>query len=114
MNDSGDCYDLAAHTIQSVVLRAHRIPKPAVKIILLSLVTMQFCLGTGFGEYTESFSGSLDNPTLELAMGNGAGPPDFTVLRTLIVNVYKRIGHGEKLTSAYMANIFISRRDLCR
>ena len=89
MNDFGDCYDQAAHTIQSVTLRAHVIPKPAVKMMLLSLEVMQFFLRTGFGESTKSFGGSLDNPTLGLGMGNGAGPPAFTVLSTLIVNAYK-------------------------
>ena len=42
MNDFGDCYDRAAHTIQSIALRAHGIPKPAVNMMLLSLETMIF------------------------------------------------------------------------
>ena len=49
----------------------------------------------------------MDNPTLGLGMGNGAGPPDFSVLSTLIVNAYKRMGHGMKLTSADKARLFL-------
>ena len=89
MNDFGDCYDQATHIIQSVALRAHGNSKPVVKVMLLSLDTMQFCLQPGFGESTESFGGSLDNPTLGLGMGNGEGPTACAVLRTPIVNDYK-------------------------
>ena len=42
MNEFSDCYDWAARTIQSVALSAHSIPKPVVKMMLLSLELMQF------------------------------------------------------------------------
>ena len=40
-------------------------------------------------------------------MENGAGPPVFAVLNILIVNAYKGMGYGTKLTSAYMAGLFL-------
>ena len=40
-------------------------------------------------------------------MGNGAGPLAFAVLSVLIFNAYKRLGHGAKHTSAYMARVFL-------
>ena len=107
MNYSGDCYDQAAHAIQSVSLRAHGVPKPAVKMMLLFLETVQFCLRTGFGESTESFGSSLENPTLGLGMGNGACPLAFAVHSTLAVNAYKIMRYGAKLTSTYMAILFL-------
>ena len=103
MNDFGDCYDQVAHTIRSVALRADKIPKPAVKMMILPPETMQFCLQMSFRESTKSFGGSLDNPTLGLGMGNGAGPPAFAVVSTLIKDTCKRMGHEAKLMSVYMA-----------
>ena len=44
MNDFGDCYDISAHTIQSVALRVNGIPKMAVWNMLICLQTMQFFL----------------------------------------------------------------------
>ena len=107
MNNFGDCYDRSAHTIQSVALRAHGIPKEAVRNMLTCLQIMQFCVRTGFGESKELFRGTLTNPTMGLGMGNGAGPPSFTVLWVLIVNVYKRKGDGAELTLAHMARVFL-------
>ena len=49
MNDFGDCYDRSAHTIQSVALRAHGIPKEVVRNIINCLQIMQFCVRTGLG-----------------------------------------------------------------
>ena len=43
----GDCYDRSAHTIQSVALRAHGIPKEAVRNMFTCLQIMQFCVRTG-------------------------------------------------------------------
>ena len=40
-------------------------------------------------------------------MGNGVGPPAFAVLSVLIINAYKRLGHGAKFTPAYMARVFL-------
>ena len=49
----------------------------------------------------------MTNLTMGLGMRNGADPPSFTVLEVLIVNAYKRKGHGAELTSAHMARVFL-------
>jgi len=105
--DFGECYDRSAHTIQSIALQANGIPIESVKVLLICLQTMQFCLRTGFGESKEMYGGSTDSPTMGLGQGNGAAPPAWSVLSTLIVNAYKRLGHGAKLTSSYMARLFL-------
>ena len=107
MNDFGDCYDRSAHTVQAVALRANGIPKEAVRVMLTCLRLMQFFVRTGFGESEESFGGTEENPLGGLGMGSGSAPPSFAVLSVLIVNAYKRMGHGAKLTSAYMARMFL-------
>ena len=53
------------------------------------------------------FVGSLGSPTLGLGIEARAGPPAFAVLIMLIVNAYKRMGHGAKLMSAYTARLFL-------
>ena len=42
-----------------------------------------------------------------LGQGSGSSPPSFLVLSVLIVNAYRRMGHGPKLTSAYMSRLFL-------
>jgi hypothetical protein len=39
--------------------------------------------------------------------GNGTSQAAFTILNTLIINAYKRIANGAKLTSSYTARMFL-------
>ena len=105
--DLGDCYDRTAHGPMSIGLQSWGIPISAVKVLLTALQTMQFCLRTGFGESSKLYGGSKDDPLAGSGQGNGAAPPCFTNLSTLIVNAYRRLGHGAVLTSSYMSRIFI-------
>ena len=105
--DFSDCYDRTAHPPLSLALQAFRTPKAAVKVMLKSLQIMQFCLRTGFGESTQTYGGSEDNPLAGAGQGNGGAPPSFTALSTLVVNAYKRLGHGATLTSSLMARIYL-------
>ena len=75
--------------------------------MLKSLQIMQFCLQTGFGKSTQTYGGSEDNPLAGAGQGNGGAPPSFTALSTLVVNAYKRLGHGATLTSSLMARIYL-------
>ena len=75
--------------------------------MLLCLQPMKFCLRTGFGESEELYGGSLLDRTMGLGQGNTAGPSGFSCLASLAVNAYRRQGHGGKLTSTYMARVFI-------
>ena len=105
--DFSDCYDRSAHPPQSIALQAFRMPRKAAILMLRALQVMQFCLRTGFGESTQTYGGSEDDPLAGLGQGNGAAPPSFAVLSALVVNAYKRMGHGARLTSAYMARLFV-------
>ncbi len=71
-----------------------------VAMSLYALQTMNFYLKTGFGQLTMSYGGTVDDPTMDFAQGNGMAPPGFLALSTLMINVYKRLGHGVNVVGA--------------
>jgi len=66
----------------------------SVKVLLIALQTIQFCLHTGVKESKEFHDKSLDDPTFGFGQGNDAAPPAFLRLSSLIVNACKRMGNG--------------------
>ena len=68
---------------------------------------MQYCLRTGFGESSQLYGGTFDNLIAGYGQGNGMAPPSFSVLSSLVVNVYRRKGHRALLTSAYTTGMFL-------
>ena len=60
-NDFDQCYDRVGHTGQSVTRCVNSVLKEAVQMKLLAFETMAFCLQTGFGEYKQSFGGTIIN-----------------------------------------------------
>ena len=105
--DFSDCYDRVVHNIQAIGLRAFKMPKPSVNMFLMALEIMQFFLRTGHGESEQSYGGTADSPYMGLGQGNGGAPPAFTVDSVLLINAYRRLGHGATLTSALAARIFL-------
>ena len=102
----GDCYDQAAHPPTSIALQSWGIPKPAIRVLLNTMQTMQYVLKTGFGESTETYGGTADAPNSGLGQGSGASPPGFLALSSLIVNAYRRLGHGARVLSSYTRRLF--------
>ena len=105
--DFGDCYDRAAHPPTSIALQSWGIPKPAIRVLLSTMQTMQYVLKTGFGESSESYGGTVASPLSGLGQGSGASPPAFMALSALIVNAYRRMGHGARVTSSYATRLFL-------
>ncbi len=68
--------------------------------------TMQYFLKTGYGESTNSYGGTSLAPNSGLGQGSGASPPGFSALSSLIVNAYRRMGHGSKILSSYTRRLF--------
>ena len=106
-SDFGECYDRAAHAPTSIAMQAWGTPVEAIRVLFKCLMLMQFCLKTGFGESDEFYGGTEEDPNSGLGQGNGAAPPGFSGLSTLVINAYRRMGHGAKLTSAYTARLFL-------
>jgi hypothetical protein len=46
--DFKDCYDQAAHPIAAISLQSFQVPQPAINILLETMETVRFYLGTGF------------------------------------------------------------------
>jgi hypothetical protein len=99
----GDCYNRAAHPPTCIALQSWGILASAIRILLTSMQTMQYVLKTGFGESTETYSGTSTLPNSGLGQGSGASPPGFMALSLLIVNAYRRMGHGMKILLSYSA-----------
>jgi hypothetical protein len=104
--DFGSCYDRAAHPPTSIALQCWGIPKSSIRILLTTMQMMQYVLRTGFGESTESYGGTTTAPNSGLGQGSGASPPRFLALSSLIVNAYRRMGHGARITSSYTRRLF--------
>ena len=81
-------------------------PVPAVRVFLIALQTMQFCLCTGFGESEALFGGTKEHPLAGSGQGSGAAPAAFNVISALVVNAYRCMGHGARLTSSYTVHLF--------
>jgi hypothetical protein len=102
----GDCYDCAAHPPTSIALQSWGIQKCAIKVLLSSMQTMQYVLKTGFGELEECYGSTDSSPNSGLGQGTGASPPAFIALSSLIINSYRRMGHGAKIPSSYFGCMF--------
>jgi hypothetical protein len=105
--DFGDCYDRAAHPPVRIALQSWGIPPLAIRALLSAMQTMQYTLKTGFGESAESYGCTAMLPNSGLRQGSRASPPAFMPLRSLIVNAYRRKGHGAWIYSLYFHQLFI-------
>jgi hypothetical protein len=106
-NDFADCYDRIAHPPASIALQSFGVPRPAIRVLLIAMQTMQFFLRTGFGESSRSYGGSIENPTLGLGQGNAAAGPSFLAISSLIVNSYLQDGHGTRTRTSMSYQLFI-------
>jgi hypothetical protein len=68
--------------------------------------TMQYVLKAVFGESSDSYSGTSIAPNSGLGQGSGTSSPGFLALSSLIVNAYRRMGHGVKVLSLYTWRLF--------
>ncbi len=102
----GNCYVRAAHPPTSIALCSWGIPVTAIQVLLTLMQVMQYFLRTGFGESSESFSGTPTNPNSGLGQGSGRSPPGFLALSSLIVNAYRCQGHGTNVASAFVGRLF--------
>jgi hypothetical protein len=98
--DLFSCYDSVAHPIASVALQSFGVSFLMVKVCLSALQTMKFFLRTGFGDSKRSFGGTSSSPYGGLGQGNGAAPPAFTAVSTLLLMSFIGMGHGNTFKSA--------------
>ena len=94
--DAAQCYDRVALAAASLTLQAFNVPNSAVQSMLRPLHNMEFFLRTGFGQ-SESYFGGKEDGKHGLAQGNGAAPPTWQQISTVILNAHKGKGHGVKI-----------------
>jgi hypothetical protein len=100
------CYDAVAHLIASIALQSFKVCKVMVAMMLYVLKTMSWYLKTAFGQSKISFGGAALDPYMDLGQGNGAAPPGFLAVCTLMINVYRNLGHGVTFIGAWAQDTF--------
>ena len=105
--DLAYCYNAVAHPIASIALQSSKVRKVMVAMMLYILETMQWFLKTVFGQSETLFGGPRLDPSMGFGQGNGAAPPGFCAVSTLMINVYRRQGHGTEFVGAWSRVAFI-------
>jgi len=49
--------------------------------------------------------GTREDPFMGYGQGNGVAPPGFSAVSSLIVNAYKRLGHGARITTSLVKRL---------
>jgi hypothetical protein len=97
--DAAQCYDRVNHNMMSLVWLALQVPIKAVTIIVSCLQYMKIFTRTGWGDSRKHFGGQEQAiPFCGLGQGSKAAPASWIQLSSLIVNVYKSMGFGAKIT----------------
>jgi len=91
--DAAQCYDRVALSMAALTLRAFKVHNSLVLAMLRPLHCMEFYLRTGFGQ-SESYFGGKEQGKHGLAQGNGAAPPTWQQISTLMISAQQRKGHG--------------------
>ncbi len=105
--DLANCYGAVAHPIASIALQSFKVRKLMVAMMSYVLETMNWFLKTAFGQSKTSFGGTKWDPLMGLGQGNGAAPPGFLAVCTLMINVYRRLGHGTEFVGAWSRDAFM-------
>jgi hypothetical protein len=69
--------------------------------MLYVLKTMTWYLKTAFGQSKIFFGGTALDPSMGQGQGNGAAPPGFLAVCTLMINVYRNLGHRVRFIRAW-------------
>ncbi len=70
-------------------------------IMLYVLKTMTWYLKAAFGQSKISLGGTALDPSMGLGQGNGPPPSGFLAVCTLIVNIYRNLGHEVMLIGVW-------------
>ena len=58
--DASSCYDMVAHAVAALTLRAYKVRQSSIMGMLTPIANMEFYLRTGFGESDHYFGGKDD------------------------------------------------------
>ena len=97
--DAGNCYDRIAHAFASLVFQAFGVFITMVAAMLVTIQNMKFFLRTGFGESTVFMTAALGAIIHGLCQGNTASPAGWSLISSILLAAYKRMGHGAVVIS---------------
>lgn len=120
--DAAQCYDRVNHTMMGLVWLSLQVPIAAVTIIINCLQYMKIFTRTGWGDSSKHFGGpTTTTPFCGLGQGSKAAPASWIQLSSIIVNVYKGLGFGAKISDPITGNtshtiscLFVDNTDLYR
>ena len=97
--DAAQCYDRVNHNMMALVWLALQVPIHVVAILVNCLQYMKIFTRTGWGD-SSTFFGGRDQaiPFCGLGQGSKAAPASWIQLSSIIVNVYKSMGFGAKIS----------------
>ena len=97
--DAAQCYDRVNHIMMGAVWLSLQVPITAVAIIINCLQYMKIYTRTGWGDSSKYFGGpDIATPFCGLGQGSKAAPASWIQLSSIIVNVYKAMGFGAKIS----------------
>ncbi len=105
--DLANCYDAVAHPIASITLQSFKVHKVMVAMMLYVLETMIWYLKTAFGQSKISFGGTALDPSMGLGQGDCLASLGFLAVCTLMIDVYRNLGHGVTFIGAWAQDAFI-------
>lgn len=96
--DASQCYDRIAHAMASLTLRAYKLCQSSIMGMLNPIQCMEYYIRTGHGESPSFFGGKGDRKQ-GACQGNGAAPPTWQQISSLMVNVQRQHRHGITIRS---------------
>ena len=91
--DAAQCYDRIAHAMAALTLRASKVPDSSVHCMLKPIREMEFYIRTAFGE-SSTYVGGKELVKQGGCQGNGAAPPTWQQIATIMIKSHRRAGHG--------------------
>ena len=99
--DLSQCFDLINHPQCSLAFQAFGCPIQPIKIMLLTLQTMNFWIRSAYGDASTPFGGTAEKPFMGMGQGSGGSNPGCTLTFAPLVAAYKKRDYHSNMTCAY-------------
>ena len=99
-NDAKSCFDRVVHSIAKIALLRFGILWGALAMMFDTLALSTHRVRTGFGDSEESFEPPSEIPFQGCGQGNGAGPPIWAAVSSILILMMEAAGFGFECLSA--------------
>jgi len=86
-NDAKSCYDLIVHSTVALAMRRQGVPEGVATCLFNTLQEAIHQVHTAYGDSEFTFGGEDIIPLHGVCQGNGAGPPLWVVVSTIMLNM---------------------------